>query len=490
MTSTKPLKIFIDTTSIPLTLDQTKYVFKLLLKTAGFPYYFIRTIKNADIIYSDNQKSNSKLFIRADKKLKIALSRDYKKRIVEEENIPFIIIDGLSSQSKNLLQKKRKTISIKNDIIFTIYYIIMGFQENYIPRDRHGIHNVRHSFLFKKGYLYKPLVNIYVNFIRFLFAKTHKPIDIWPNKKKFALVLTHDCDYIEMKRYIELIRYIFMHKLCVNPIKLIEIMFSQRQTFWNFDDWMKIEQKYGLKSTFFFCAIKGSLLKYYFTSPDPFYNIKKTKYRKLFNKLKNKNFEIGLHSSYQAYSSKKRFREERLKLMRFSKSEVLGNRHHYWHTSDNFIETVKIHQKVGFLYDTSLAFDHHSGFRRSICTPLKFFDIKTTKELDILEMPTALMDGQLFNLLKYNYLQKKESVIDALIDSVKKYNGMLIVDYHTRVLNKDFFPGWKKSYIYLLDKATRGKDYYSDTILNIAKYWLNREKIIEGLSKDEACGAN
>jgi len=107
-----------------------------------------------------------------------------------------------------------------------------------------------------------------------------------------------------------------------------------------------------------------------------------------------------------------------------------------------------------------------------------------------LEMPTALMDGQLFNLLKYNYLQKKESVIDALIDSVKKYNGMLIVDYHTRVLNKDFFPGWKKSYIYLLDKATRGKDYYSDTILNIAKYWLNREKIIEGLSKDEACGAN
>jgi len=63
-----------------------------------------------------------------------------------------------------------------------------------------------------------------------------------------------------------------------------------------------------------------------------------------------------------------------------------------------------------------------------------------------------------------------------------------LVDYHVRGFNETFYPKWVETYKYILNKINEDGDFYSDTPLNIARYWKNREEDILRESKDEYCG--
>ena len=95
------------------------------------------------------------------------------------------------------------------------------------------------------------------------------------------------------------------------------------------------------------------------------------------------------------------------------------------------------------------------------------------------------MDDHLFGRMKYSYFDNYHSEIDALLGSVKEYGGVFVVDYHIRVLNPTFFPGWKESYAYLLKKIQEVDDYYCDTPLNIAVLENSEDQICkESIDED------
>jgi len=500
MSTPKSIKVYIGPEN-PLARNEIKYCFKLLLKTSGFPYHFIESEKEADIIYSNNADtlfnsvSSSKLVIHAMPELKECLSTDFNGSITEERSIPFLIFGSNSSGS--LVKNINNRMLIKNDIIFSVFYLLTGAQEKWLDRNRRDIHDVTQSLLYQNNYFYKPIVNIYSGIIRRLFIKSHCPVAYWPENKSYAVAFSHDCDYPEIKRPIEALRYIVMNKFSSSISKIFEILFSRKQTFWNFEEYCRMYMSCGFKAAFYFYAIKGSMLTYYFSDPDPFYDISAKKFMRLFSYMGNNGFEIGLHASYSAYKSAERFKKERARLIKFSGSKVRGNRHHYWHVNPNDFEgTAVMHQSAGFMYDSSLAFEKHCGFRRSISTPFCFFDSRSGNELKVLQIPTALLDDHLFAHLKINSLNgvdssenaTPEKIIDKLVSSVKESNGILFTDYHVRVLNTDLYPGFRKSYKYLLDKISADKDYYSDTPERIAEYWMERDKKLEQASIDDTAG--
>ena len=84
-----------------------------------------------------------------------------------------------------------------------------------------------------------------------------------------------------------------------------------------------------------------------------------------------------------------------------------------------------------------------------------------------------------------SHFKKYGSHIDSLLDSVKKYEGVFCADYHVRGLNTTFYPKWGESYKYLLNEICMSNDFYSNTPINIAKYWLSREQKILDRSIDE-----
>ena len=209
------------------------------------------------------------------------------------------------------------------------------------------------------------------------------------------------------------------------------------------------------------------------------------------NYLVQNGFEVGMHSSYLAYQSASRFRTEKIAVEEVLGKPVLGNSHHYWHMNPiNTSKTALIHSRIGLLYDSSIAFSHRAGFRYGICSPFHLYDSVGNQRVITLELPPTLMDDHLFQYAKYSYFGKYQFEIDALLDSVRKHGGIFVADYHVRGLNDTFFPGWGESYKYLLSKINESNDFYCDTALDIAKYWLDREKTIHEESIDEDCSVN
>jgi hypothetical protein len=152
---------------------------------------------------------------------------------------------------------------------------------------------------------------------------------------------------------------------------------------------------------------------------------------------------------------------------------------------DNPSETAAIHEEIGLLYDSSICFAKRSGFRFGICSPFHLYDPIRHQPIKSLELPTSLMDDHLFKYFRLSYFSKPQLEIDALINSIKEFGGLFFVDYHVRGFNETFYPKWAESYEYILKKIKEEGDFYSDTPLNIAKHWKNREEGILRESKDE-----
>jgi hypothetical protein len=474
----KHLNIFIENNpQYQLIKDQITYVFDVLSVLAGIPYKIIgHSTEDIDIYFGLKPEISSKLFIQ----MQILGEKSFKEpeSYIKVEDIIYLLFN--KNQKKiDFLKKENNQYFLFNDFIFTCFYLLTGMQEKYIKRDKNDSHLIEQSFLYKNNLLHIPIINQYVSLIKKIFKDSHEFIPIWPDNKKFAVALTHDVDYPQMIKTIECLRYIKNYKSKLSLKKIIDIL-QGKESFWKFKEYIELEKKYNLKSGFYFCGFKGNLFRYIFKVPDTFYNIKKQKFKNIMKFIKTAGFEVGMHASFMAYKDKEQFLKEKNNIEVCLEDKIFGNRHHYFHfNQDNPEETMQVQAEIGLVYDSSIVFEKHSGFRRGICLPYKLFSNSNMKTLQI---PTGLMDDHLFGYKKWNNFADYKQHIDSVLDSVVKYNGIFMADYHIRVLNNTFFLDWGNSYIYLLDKIKELGNYYNDTPLNIAEYWIKRADKIKELS--------
>jgi hypothetical protein len=336
---------------------------------------------------------------------------------------------------------------------------------------------IEKSFLYRQKLLHIPIINKYAKFIASLFPERAR-LNLWPDNKQYAVVFTHDVDYPEIIRWVEVMR------AAVSPNKetlrkIWEIIIG-KINYWCFDQWMDIESAAGVRSAFYFSGFKGSLLRYLLKAPDTFYDIKNEKYRKLFLRLISNGFEIGLHASYNAYRSYKSFNGEKSTLESIIGQKVSSNRHHYWHADpEGFFLTIKLQHKIGLTCDTSLGLEQRSGFRYSIAAPFQIFDLDNQESIPIVELPAALMDYHLFGYGSKSYLGNSFREIDQLLEQVKTNNGVFVVNYHVRGFNQTMFPGWRKTYEYILGKVSADSDCWCALPSEVADSYLRRQLRLE-----------
>jgi hypothetical protein len=484
----KPLTILIEEHSdYALPPAESKYTLQTMLTIAGIPWHFLPpgSSKTPDLYLGRDRSRPCKLFIEMSSISKDDLKLPHGHLV--EDGIVFLLFSHGSYSQPFLHRADGQIRQIFNDIVLTGYYLLTGQQEKFLPRDSKDRHAVQQSFLFRYKLLATPIINQYGLLFRNIFKSTHTFRPPWPEQKQYAVALSHDVDYPEMNRPIEALRYLASHRLQSRLAKIGDIL-QKRETFWKFMDWLELEQRYQVKSSFYFCGFQGSLLRYLFKTPDPFYDVGQKPYREIISQIDSRGFEVGMHSSYLAYRSLEQSLWEKQRVEESLGKPVWGNRQHYWHLNPNNPgETAIIHHKIGLLYDSSISYAKHSGFRYSICSPFHFYDPAARKPVPTLQLPPTLMDNHLFGYNNYANFPTYQSHIDALLEAVRTHEGVVVVDYHVRTLNSTFYPGWKESYEYLLERITSCPDFYCDIPLNIAKYWLQREQEIEGISRDEYC---
>ncbi len=268
------------------------------------------------------------------------------------------------------------------------------------------------------------------------------------------VALTHDVDRIK-KTY----QY-FTHTVKAAKrkywagVKYHAASFSERnRVYWNFDDIIEIENKFNVKSTFYF--LHETLPFRLFDSFNwPLslgrYCLSEEKVVEIIRSLHKGGWEIGLHGSFNSYKSLDLLKKEKALLEKILGHPVNGIRQHWLNLND---ETWQLQKQAGFIYDTSWGYNEHLGFRDNKVRPFAPFNDS------FMVYPMPIMDA--------TYMKAKNRLdeLKKLIELVVSNNSILVVNWHSNNYHEKEFPGYKDAYIEVIDYCiSQGAEF--DTLIN------------------------
>jgi len=168
---------------------------------------------------------------------------------------------------------------------------------------------------------------------------------------------------------------------------------ESKNPYYNFPEYMAIEEKYGVRSTFFFRTLPSSAL------PPAAYHIEE--YKQEIEELVRGGWEIGLHMDPSSHSECSRIQEEKKTLENIAGIPVYGNRVHF--TMNNDLLHLNL-QKAGFKYDSSVKFNREKISEQ---------DFGYFKKSSLTVFPITIMDA-----LAFTYLAETEDDVVKLVKQV------------------------------------------------------------------------
>jgi hypothetical protein len=371
---------------------------------------------------------------------------------------PLQTFDGLpviyagQGEFDGLVKKSNELIETKIDIIAASFFLLSRYEEVVLKtKDEHDRFPVKASLAYQEGFLDRPLVNEYIellwNWIKDLSPDLERR-PLWPQGKEFAVCLTHDVDSLQKYSFLPTIRNI--GGLIIRqgkPLAALKLAWDytkvlvhlKKDPFDTFDYMLELEHRYGFKSAFYFMAGGDSPF-------DGSYSIDNPKVRKLIQKIGGGGGEVGLHASYNSYSDLGKIASEKERLDKLINDKAYGCRQHYlrWKTPDSW----RIQEAAGLLYDATLTFAEHPGFRCSVCLPFQPFDIIENRKLDIWELPLTVMEASLQNP-DYQNLPPEEAGEQLIkyVNTVKRFQGVFALLWHNSSFDSlGGWAGWQEVY--------------------------------------------
>ena len=177
----------------------------------------------------------------------------------------------------------------------------------------------------------------------------------------------------------------------------------------NIPQFMELEEKFGIRSTFFFRTL------YENGNVDDYENDIQT--------LQKGNWEIGLHADPQSVNNIEKIKIEKEKLESLTKRPIFGNRVHFLNYD---LELPSKLNELGFLYDSSL---RHSKDK------IDEKEMGFSKIDGVIEFPVTLMDAYLFTHMKIEeneIVSEFEKALDIGRNIAKE--NVISVIWHDNVL--------------------------------------------------------
>ena len=360
-----------------------------------------------------------------------------------------------------------------DDFIASSFFWLSGWQEYTVPeRDFHGRFPFSASLQSALGIGAMPFVDVYRERLGGYLQESGVPIQkrTWSGYN-WAFCPTHDIDYIRKWRpgmiYREVVQYLLANHL-QQPLaervsrfgRVLLDVIKPGDVFRK--ALMRIiaeTKRRGGKGTYFFKTDAHG-------PRDVYYSISNRFVKRTFSRLKNHEFEVGLHPSYHAYNHAGYLSAEKTKLKSIGNHEITSVRQHYLRYEER---TSRIHVDEGFSIDSTLAYADREGFRRATCHPFKVFDIQSNRVLDLWEMPLCVMDGTVFNYRNLN-LEEAMSSTRELMQWCKRFGGVCVGLWHNMLWDELDFPDWGEHFLASMDYAVKEGAYLSSLKESLAKY--------------------
>lgn len=352
-----------------------------------------------------------------------------------EPRIPIIYGNSLANGEYLFIDTNEIRIGI--DILGSSFFMLTRYEE-YVKKERDNLarFSAKDSLAYQEGFLERPIINEYIELLWWCINK------LWPElkrkKREYKFIPTHDVDRPsallgfgyrpQLQRFAGDILYrkdwsAFFKRgqICM---ELLKHGFKGEWKY-TFDHIMDISELYNVKSTFFFMTPTG-LPEY-----DGLYHIDHPDIVNLIKHIIARGHNIGVHPSYASYNNPEIIKDNVNRLREvINQSGIkcrIGGRQHYlrWEAAT----TWQAYEDAGLVYDTTLSFADHIGFRCGICYDYKCFNLKTRKKMLLREFPLIIMEGTAFDYMGLS----EEQVIERSLNLkklCKKYNGNFIILWH------------------------------------------------------------
>jgi peptidoglycan/xylan/chitin deacetylase (PgdA/CDA1 family) len=389
-----------------------------------------------------------------------------------DNDIPILFPDN---KSNDMISLENGNLIFHDDIIKSCFYLLSGYQEyGSENRDHFNRFKYSNSVQNKLGIIHKPIVNYYFEIIVDNIQKYYPEIEIRKKElsSSFVFFLSHDIDNVDfytINRFLYKIKEIFFmvktpYTFKANIIQLTQIafqllLFSKKENpTWNFPYLRRIERKYAIKSTFYFLT-KGV------RNHDSRYTFDQKRIIDFFEFLNKEKCEIGIHGTVESFKNEKELERICNELRSVSPQEVRGIRQH--RLLYELPETALIQKSNELIYDSTLSFAGHEGFRNSFCLPFKLFDFENDRMIDFWQIPLVMMDVTLY---KYRNLDNAQvlKIVKQLISEIKRFNGVFSLLWHNDFFNELTFPGINKTYQEILQYTMKkgAESMTGTTIIN------------------------
>ncbi|MDR1526636.1 MAG: hypothetical protein LBS46_03065, partial [Dysgonamonadaceae bacterium] len=305
----------------------------------------------------------------------------------------------------------------KGDIPFDVFaasFYLLSLYEEYMatPPDEHGRFDHRHSLLYRNDLLEMPVVDRWAYQIKEALEKAGFSTAGF-QLRKYRAVDTYDIDHPFLYRYKGFIKNAggsLRDALKGNPKAIKErlsVLFVGRE-----DPYMKAirliqsVQKQSQKNYYLFVLLgkNGKYGRSTVYPPKEYYL-----YLRELNAV-----AIGLHPSYETYSSFLSLISEKRQLEKILQQAIVCSRQHFLRMQ--MPGTFQALLQAGIREDFTLAFAQAPGFRSGTAVPHPFYDLQKEEPTDLLLHPTIMMDSTLIFHLKLApevALEKIKSLIDA-----------------------------------------------------------------------------
>jgi hypothetical protein len=282
----------------------------------------------------------------------------------------------------------------------------------------------------------------------------------WPGGKTYAVSLTHDVDSPEIGNPRELLRTIAKavarrrHRYWWSLGRGITACARRRPgEFWTFARWQRYERERGLCSAFYVYPKARGVPRH---RHDPRYDIRGDRWSILAD-LADAGWEVGVHSGIRSRETRERLLREKQTLEQHG-VRVDGSRHHYWEIDwRSPAMTFRRHAEAGYRYDASMTWKDVPGFRAGTAQPFFPWDPATGERVDLVVLPTCLMDGHLFEYLGLSGSAAVEAGARVVAEA-RSVGGVAVLDWHERTFaDTPMYPGWRRVLDVLLgDILSRG----------------------------------
>ena len=384
--------------------------------------------------------------------------------------------------------------SFKFDLVGNVFFNLIN-NELFFGRNQERIHSIPDSDHVFHDYPYVPYVNYYL----WLFeqcikdAVAEKPDfyilkkEYWPNGEESAIALTHNVHKLQKWNAGKIFRSFYEDILLFYNIKYqlknllskIKFIVTNIEEYWNFDIINRIEQEYDLKSTYFFGTESDK-------SDGVDYHIHSNEIYTVISSLLEMGHEIGLLASPRSFRNDI-YKRQKNQITQFTMKDRIGTRQSGYFFDPKITEELL--SKNHFIYDSSRTFLSKNGFRSGIGFPYHLFSwsVKKGKPNGFfgsknLELPLIFSDDHLIISKARNISQHNaKEMVRTILDSTEVTNGLLTFNFSVSNFTEIFYD--EALYSDLLQQISE-KNFYQATCLDIADWWLKRERI-EVREKDD-----